>query len=71
MKKYVMNLSEIMKEKGVSTCELSEMTGIKVTAINEYRGSRKKEPSLYRGLLIARALGVDPWKLIKIENENE
>jgi transcriptional regulator with XRE-family HTH domain len=64
-KDYVMRISEVMKEKGVTTKELSEKTGILVTAINEYRSARKKEPTLYRGLLIADALGVSPWELIE------
>ena len=56
-------LTEIMKEKNVTTQELSEKTGIPKTTINEYRGARKKEPSLSRGLLIADALGIDPHEL--------
>jgi len=67
MREYVFALSDIMKEKGVTTAELSEKTGIKITAINEYRGSRRKEPTLYRGLLIADALGVSPWDLFKLK----
>jgi len=65
MKEYSFELSAIMKEKGVTTAELSAKTGIKAATINEYRGARKKEPTLYRGLLIADALGVSPWELIK------
>lgn len=69
MKNYSFELSAIMKEKGITTAELSAKTGIKTTAINEYRGARKKEPTLYRGLLIADALGVSPWDLIKEKEE--
>ena len=65
MKEYTFNLSEVMKAKKMTTSELARITGIKETAIHEYRGARKKEPTLYRGLLIARALNVDPWELIK------
>ena len=35
-------LSEIMTEKGITSKELSEKTGIPLGTINEYRGARKK-----------------------------
>ena len=62
---YESRLSEIMKEKGITTQELSLKSGIKVTTINDYRSARKKEPSLSKGLALASALGVDPWELIR------
>lgn len=58
-------ISEVMQEKGVTTEKLSLATGIPKTTINEYRSSRKKEPSLSRGLKIADALGVDPHDLLE------
>lgn len=61
-------LSEIMTEKGITSKELSEKTGIPLGTINEYRGARKKEPSLSRGLQIADALGIDPHYLIGKES---
>lgn len=68
-KKYSLRISEVMKEKGITTKELSEKTGIKVTAINEYRSARQKEPTFYKGLLIADALGVSPWDLVEVKTE--
>ena len=59
-----MRISEIMKEKGVTSQMLSDMTGISKRTIDEYKSARKKEPSLSKGLLIADALGVDPHDLI-------
>ena len=59
-----MRLTEVMKERGMTTQELSEKTGIPATTINEYRSARKKEPSFSRGMLIADALGVDPHELL-------
>lgn len=70
-KSYVLRISEVMKEKGMTTKELSEKTGIKVTAINEYRSARQKEPTLYKGLLIADALGVSPWDLVEIRTDKK
>lgn len=60
-------LSEIMKEKGMTSQQLSDITGISKRTIEEYRGSRKKEPSLSNGLKIADALGIDPHELLKKE----
>lgn len=56
-----------MKEKGVTSKALAEKTGLKQNSINEYRSARRKEPSLSRGLLIAGALGVDPWELLQVK----
>lgn len=58
-------LDQIMKEKKITSKALAEKTGIPKRTIDDYRGSRKKEPSLSRGLKIADALGVDPRKLIE------
>ncbi|WP_373804132.1 helix-turn-helix domain-containing protein [Bacteroides heparinolyticus] len=61
-------LREICKEMNVTTATLSAKTGIPVTTINEYR-TRRKEPSLSKGLAIADALGIDPHELIKEDTE--
>lgn len=60
-------LSEIMRSKGMTSQQLSDLTGISKRTIEEYRGSRKKEPSLSNGLKIADALGIDPHELLKKE----
>lgn len=70
-KKYSLRISEVMKEKGITTKELSEKTGIKITAINEYRSARQKEPTFYKGLLIADALGVSPWDLVEVRTDKK
>ena len=58
-------LKEIMLEKNITSQELANKTGISKRTIDEYRGSRRKEPSYSNGLKIAKALGVDPYDLIK------
>ena len=60
-------LNEIMKAKKVTSQELADITGISKRTIDEYRGSRKKEPSYTNGLKIAQALEVNPYELIKDE----
>ncbi len=62
-------LNEIMKKKGITSQELSDMTGIPKRTIDEYRGTRHKEPSLSRGIKIADALNVDPRELVKKDNQ--
>lgn len=58
-------IGEIMKEKKITTKELSELTGISSRTISEYRNkNRLREPSLSNGLKIADALKVDPHDLI-------
>ena len=59
-------LREICNEKGITSKELAEKTGIPKATIDEYR-TRRKEPSLSKGLKIADALGIDPHELIKGE----
>ena len=63
-------LAEIMKEKNITSQELSDETGIPKRTIDEYRSSRRKEPSLSNGLKIADALGIDPHNLYQ-ENKYE
>ena len=63
-------LKEIMKEKNITSQSLSDKTGISKRTIDEYRSSRRKEPSLSNGLKIADALGVEAHELIK-NSDNE
>lgn len=58
-------LQEIMKKKNVTSQTLAEKTGISKRTIDEYRGSRRKEPSFTNGLKIAKALEVDPYELVE------
>lgn len=57
-------LQEIMRKKNITSQVLAEKTGISKRTIDEYRGSRRKEPSFTNGLKIAKALDVDPYELI-------
>ena len=57
-------LREILKEKNITSQALAEKTGISKRTIDEYR-TRRKEPSLSKGLKIADVLGIDPHELIK------
>lgn len=56
-------LKEILLEKDITSQELADLTGISKRTIDEYRSSRRKEPSLSNGLKLADALGIDPHKL--------
>lgn len=58
-------LREILHEKGITSKQLADMTGISKRTIDEYRGKRRKEPSLSNGLKIADAIGIDPHELFK------
>ena len=58
-------MSEIMKEKNITSQALADKTGIAKQTIDQYRSGRRKEPSFTNGLKIAKALGVDPYELIK------
>jgi len=58
----VLRISEICKEKGITTQQLNDLTGIPYRTLEGYRASRS-EPSLSVGLKIADALGVDPHEL--------
>jgi len=62
-------LKEIMEEKKITSQALADKTGISKRTIDEYRGARRKEPSLSNGLKIAQALDVDPRDLIKEDTE--
>lgn len=53
-------LREVMANLGVTSQDLSDRTGIPKRTIDEYRSSRRKEPSLSKGLKIAEALGINP-----------
>lgn len=56
-------LADIMKEKGITSQQLADMTDIPKQTIDQYRSGRRKEPSFSNGLKIAAALGVDPYRL--------
>lgn len=58
-----MRLSKIMKEKKITTQQLADITGIKKRTLEAYRVGRI-EPGFKAGLLIAKALGVNPYDLI-------
>ena len=62
-----MRMSEIMKEKGITTQQLADVTGISRRTLEQYRAERR-EPGFKTGLIIAKALDVDPYYLCEIEN---
>lgn len=59
-----MRLSKIMKEKKVTTQGLADLTGINKRTLEAYRSNRI-EPSFKTGLIIAKALKVDPYDLLE------
>ena len=65
-----MSLSEIMKEKKVTSKKLAELTGISQRTIEGYRAERR-EPTVRNGLIIAAALEVDPYELYDISERKE
>lgn len=56
-------LSEILKNKKITTSRLSEMTGISKRTLEHYRAGTR-QMNLINGLLIADALEIDPHDLI-------
>lgn len=61
-----MSMTKVMKEKGVTTQKLSELTGINKRTLDNYRSSHRKM-SLQTGLVIAKALDADPYDLLDDE----
>ena len=55
-------LSGILTEKGVTSKELSEKTGIPISTIHEYRGARKKNRHYLGGFL--RRIQFIPWQTL-------
>ena len=63
-----MKLSEVMEEKKITTKKLAELTGISQRTLEAYRSGRR-DPGFKTGLIIAKALDVDPYYLCEIENK--
>ena len=59
-----MSLTKVMKEKGVTTQKLSELSGINKRTLENYRAGHRKL-SLETGLMIAKILEADPHGLLK------
>lgn len=62
-------LNEILSEKKLTTKWLAENTGISKKTLDDYRSGRRKEPSLSKGLKIAKALNINPYDLIQEDTE--
>lgn len=63
MEAFHKRLCVIMKERGITQCELCERTGIPKSALSQYISGRFK-PKQNRTLLLANVLSVDPaWLL--------
>lgn len=58
-----MSLTKVMKEKGVTTQKLSDMTGMNKRTLENYRTGHRKM-SLETGLMIAKVLNADPYDLL-------
>lgn len=63
-----MKLAEVMKTKKVTAQQLADISGIPKRSIEGYRAGRR-EPSFSVGLIIAKALEVDPYDLLDEVNE--
>lgn len=62
-------LKEVMQDLKMTSQKLADKTGISKRTIDEYRSSRRKEPSLSNGLKIADALGIDAHDLFSDDEE--
>lgn len=58
-----MRIAEVMKEKGITSQQLADITGISKRTIDGYRSNRR-EPSFSVGITIALALNVEPQELL-------
>lgn len=56
-------LKRLRKERGLSLEELAKMTGISASYLNRLERSKRKSPAFPKILVIAEALGVEPWML--------
>lgn len=66
-----MSLTNVMKEKRITTEQLAEMSGINKRTLDNYRTGHR-EMSLETGLKIAKLLNVNPYRLLnKGEEKNE
>ena len=54
---FSQNLKSLMEQKGISTAELSRLTGLTETAISDYKNG-KKEPRGRQSVALAKALNV-------------
>lgn len=58
-------LGEVMRERGITSAELAELSGVPLRSITEYRSARRKEPSLSTGLRLADAMEIDPHEFYR------
>lgn len=63
-KEQKMSLTKVMREKGITTQRLSELTGINKRTLENYRTGHRKL-SLETGLMIAKTLEADPYDLLE------
>lgn len=60
-------IKEIRKEKGITLEQLSKMTGVSTSHINDIENN-KKEPSLSIAIMLAKALKVDITEIYRVKN---
>ena len=60
-------IKEIRKEKGITLEQLSKMTNVSTSHINDIENN-KKEPSLSIAVMLAKALKVDITEIYRVKN---
>ncbi len=60
-------IKEIRKEKRITLEQLSKMTGVSTSHINDIENN-KKEPSLSIAIMLAKALKVDITEIYRVKN---
>ena len=60
-------IKEIRKEKGITLEQLSKMTGVSTSHINDIENN-KKEPSLSIAIMLAKALKVNITEIYRVKN---
>ena len=60
-------IKEIRKEKGITLEQLSKMTNVSTSHINDIENN-KKEPSLSIAVMLAKALKVEITEIYRVKN---
>lgn len=60
-------IKEIRKEKGITLEQLSKMTNVSTSHINDIENN-KKEPSLSIAVMLAKALKVNITEIYRVKN---
>lgn len=68
--KITYNVKEIRKSKGITLRELSKMSGVSTTHINDIENN-KNHPTIYTIYLICKALDVELTDLFTISDKSD